>query len=407
MSKSSKFFLEEYEKSKVLGDNLVSTKSSEPPEFNPTAATNSQPIQGMFFNTDEKEKLESPLDVSKTPSPGGPIPIPYPNITDFSNGDSKSKTKVGGKSLDLGGSKIPKSQGDLPGNNSGIIKSTSQNIFGPIFTSPKVKMEGKPVLNHSGLNSSHSGAALGLTGAFNGMLGAGMEGLGAVGASAKKAIDPQLDMAKALGNGSTGDYFGAVDYALNMFKLQAKFDNIKIMAVSAIGKPGCLKGPNLESFIKHAPSVASSTGDEKKLRDAIAKGVGSNFEAWRSKVMVPGLPWYPPFAMFPGAQAPPMPNVPTPLISCVSSGSTKIMLSSNISASIKSHLPASLKTPQNIALIDALAIRLAVKFSIWLVKQQVMNVLGYGPVPTFAPPAVPAGPVVGGKVISIPGHLIA
>ncbi len=35
----------------------------------------------------------------------------------------------------------------------------------------------------------------------------------------------------------------------------------------------------------------------------------------------------------------------------------------------------------------------------------VQNVLGTGPVPTFAPPVVPAGPVLAGTVIPMPGVL--
>ena len=38
-------------------------------------------------------------------------------------------------------------------------------------------------------------------------------------------------------------------------------------------------------------------------------------------------------------------------------------------------------------------------------QQQVMLVLGKGPIPTFAPPFVPVGPVVSGDNIAAPGHL--
>src|SRR5437762_11475084 len=52
----------------------------------------------------------------------------------------------------------------------------------------------------------------------------------------------------------------AVVFAHNMWKLQAKFQNLQIMAVSAIGAPGCFDGPELESLIKNAPACASFTG---------------------------------------------------------------------------------------------------------------------------------------------------
>ena len=59
------------------------------------------------------------------------------------------------------------------------------------------------------------------------------------------------------------------------------------------------------------------------------------------------------------------------------------------------------------ALFDAIATVLALAFLMWLPQQQVMLVLGKGPIPTFAPPFVPVGPVVGGDNIAIPGHLMA
>ena len=52
----------------------------------------------------------------------------------------------------------------------------------------------------------------------------------------------------------------AVGFAHNMWKLQAKFGSLQIMAVSAIGMPGCLSGPALESNIKMFPGCAAWIG---------------------------------------------------------------------------------------------------------------------------------------------------
>jgi hypothetical protein len=203
----------------------------------------------------------------------------------------------------------------------------------------------------------------------------------------------------------------AVQYAHNMWKLQAKFQNIQIMAVSAIGTPGCLDGPELESLIKNAPMVASFTGNKAKHRDAVAKGVSKCFKDWQGKVTVPGLPWYPAFAAFPGPMAPPMPNVPMPLITCVSAMMTSITMPSSMASAMDDALDGGLKDKdkdkQYEALHDAIATVLAAAFLLWLPAQQVMLVLGKGPIPTFAPPYVPVGPVVGGDIISTPGHLMA
>jgi hypothetical protein len=204
----------------------------------------------------------------------------------------------------------------------------------------------------------------------------------------------------------------AIKFGKMMFKLQAKFKNITIMAASAIGAPGCLDGPKLESNIKLAPSLAGMKGKDKIMRDAIAKGVSDNFDKWRSKVTVPGLPWYPAFAAWPGPMAPPMPNVPTPLISCPSSMIGEITMPSKIKDSIMGALPSDMKSPANEAFVQALAAQIATHFLIWLMSQKVMTVMGKGPVPSYAPPSfgmphVPAGPVIAGDVLSTPGHLIS
>ena len=65
------------------------------------------------------------------------------------------------------------------------------------------------------------------------------------------------------------------------------------------------------------------------------------------------------------------------------------------------------KTKQYEALHDAIGTVLSLGFLIWIVSQMVMNVMGKGPIPTFAPPFVPVGPVLNGDNLPIPGHLMA
>ena len=217
-----------------------------------------------------------------------------------------------------------------------------------------------------------------------------------IGSEMKKFHDTMLD---------------AVKFSHSMWKLQAKFDGLKVMAVCAIGSPGCLKGPSLESNIKNFPGCAAFTGNMKKWRDAVAKGVAKCFKDWQDQVMVPGLPWYPAFAAFPGPQAPPMPNVPMPLIACISSKMTQIMMPNPMKDEMVKALDGGLKDKdpdkQHVALFDSIATVLALAFTIWLPSQQVMLVMGKGPIPTFAPPYVPVGPVVAGDNIAVPGHLMA
>ncbi|MEM8812883.1 MAG: hypothetical protein AAGF59_09720, partial [Pseudomonadota bacterium] len=134
----------------------------------------------------------------------------------------------------------------------------------------------------------------------------------------------------------------AVKHGMQMFMLQAYLRDLTIMSVSALGTPGCLSGPNLESYITSAPSVASLTGEAGDIRDAVAEGVSDNVESWQDMVTVPGLPWYPAFSAWPGPQAPPTPNVPTPLISLVSARVSKISSPGELKSSIVSSLDSSL-----------------------------------------------------------------
>ena len=201
----------------------------------------------------------------------------------------------------------------------------------------------------------------------------------------------------------------AIKFAVDMWRLQAKFKDLKVMSVSAIGTPGCLDGPKLD--IKNAPQALSmkSWGDNiQKWIDAVADGVADCWEQWQKKVMVPGLPWYPAFAAYPLAMAPPMPNIPMPLITCPSPMMSKMTLNELQSAmcdALDSGCKEDDTDKQYEACFGAIATALMTAFLLWLPSQQIMLVMGKGPVPTYAPPYVPVGPVVGGDNIPTPGHL--
>lgn len=198
----------------------------------------------------------------------------------------------------------------------------------------------------------------------------------------------------------------AVKTGINTAKAQAKFKDLKIMSVSAIGTPGCLDFPKLKDKI----ILEGKEDNEKAYAKAIKEGISECWDGWASKVMVPGLPWYPAFAAFPLASAPPMPNIPVPLIICVSPGMAKMAPSALKSAMIdKLDGAVKKKDPdkQHEALFDAISVAVAIGFLIWVASQMVMGVLGKGPVPSYAPPFVPVGPVLGGENVSAPGHIAA
>ncbi|MEM6973386.1 MAG: hypothetical protein AAF577_11330 [Pseudomonadota bacterium] len=194
----------------------------------------------------------------------------------------------------------------------------------------------------------------------------------------------------------------SVKEAVDTFRISAHFAEITIFAAAATGPTGCLQGPGLSALISAAPSASGLSGARLEFREAVAAGVGAAFDKWRSGVMVPGLPWYPAFTAYPGPQAPPTPNVPVPLAVCPSAYAAEITVGSKVAARIKNALPDAIDDSETRALCDNVGNCVAAAASAWLITQTVSNVLGHGPVPTFAPPAVPTGPVVGGSVLPTP-----
>jgi hypothetical protein len=55
-------------------------------------------------------------------------------------------------------------------------------------------------------------------------------------------------------------------------------------------------------------------------------------------------------------------------------------------------------------LFTSVAIGFGDVVAMWMPLQMVTNVFGRGPVPSFAPPYVPVGSVIGGSIIEAPTH---
>lgn len=84
-------------------------------------------------------------DVCKTPSPGGPVPIPYPVIVSFSR-DLKKGTKTvkaDGNSAAIKGSEFSRCTGDEPGTVGGVQSSTNMKEATWITYAFDVKLDGK------------------------------------------------------------------------------------------------------------------------------------------------------------------------------------------------------------------------------------------------------------------------
>lgn len=83
-------------------------------------------------------------DVCKTPSPGGPVPIPYPNVSQSATLDKGTSTVSadGGMMIAIKGSEFSLSNGDNPGVAGGVKSSTFMKESTWLLYSFDVKMEG-------------------------------------------------------------------------------------------------------------------------------------------------------------------------------------------------------------------------------------------------------------------------
>ena len=83
-------------------------------------------------------------DVCKTPTPGGPVPMPYPNMAQANTlADGTTTVKVdGGNMAAIKGSKFSISTGDEPGTVGGVKSNTFKQASTWITYSFDVKLDG-------------------------------------------------------------------------------------------------------------------------------------------------------------------------------------------------------------------------------------------------------------------------
>jgi hypothetical protein len=89
-------------------------------------------------------------DVCKTPTPGGPVPLPYPNFADQSTLDKGTKTvRAHGNMIAIKGSEYSISFGDEPGTVGGVTSNTFKKETSWISYSFDVKMDGENACRHT------------------------------------------------------------------------------------------------------------------------------------------------------------------------------------------------------------------------------------------------------------------
>jgi hypothetical protein len=122
--------------------------------------------RSVVHQGDGQTQISAAPDVCKTPSPGGPVPVPYVNTAQDSALESGSKSiSIEGNSVALANSKLSVSSGDEPGTaGGGIISAKTKGKLSWSSYSIDVKLEGKGAVRfldttlHNG-NMSNSGSA--------------------------------------------------------------------------------------------------------------------------------------------------------------------------------------------------------------------------------------------------------
>ena len=188
----------------------------------------------------------------------------------------------------------------------------------------------------------------------------------------------------------------AICSAWGQWQSTAAMTGIIINAVTATG--GQIVGPPWTPLIlAQAPKETQAL---MRYSNVIANVIGTAWQTFTATVKVPGLPFYPAFAAFPGPMAPPTPNVPVPFAAL-----TQVPVSIS-TMTLKAQMVGQLGDPMapfHAQLFESIADAFEKTYNTWKVSTMVTKVLGTGAIPTFAPPFVPAGPVVGGVGTMTPG----
>ncbi len=113
----------------------------------------------MFASTTENGQALAVPDVCKTPSPAGPVPVPYPNtgMCNQARGNSVTKkVKICLKPALTKKSIIVQSSGDEPGTAGGVISGQNKGPVSYKTFSQKVYLEGAPAVFLS-CTTAHNG----------------------------------------------------------------------------------------------------------------------------------------------------------------------------------------------------------------------------------------------------------
>jgi hypothetical protein len=194
-----------------------------------------------------------------------------------------------------------------------------------------------------------------------------------------------------------------ISLGVDEWRVDAELAGVSVLGAVAIAGPGTLRSP--VAFDRTARAVMLKSRVPPAIADAVAGAVWSGWKEWADAVTVPGLPWYPAFALWPMPVAPPTPNVPMPLCLCVS-GRLDAMSPRNLMTDIEARIGPGAMTEGVREGIDDIARDIHAAFATWIGQALVTLAFGAGSAPV-APPFVPAQPVHGRVINNGRGCLAA
>lgn len=183
---------------------------------------------------------------------------------------------------------------------------------------------------------------------------------------------------------------------------------------------GSVQGPNAELT---PGSLGSAVDLERRMLQvlqgervpaavarALAQELGGAWRAWADgfRLSLPGA--YPRLGAVPGPAAAPTPSARSayPIARGTSTGEHRLKaatLSRRLHSALRLHGGRDAAGRERA--IQELASWVEASFREWKRTAQVVGLMGRGPVPSYAPPYVPVGPVVMGDNVGTPGHTAA
>jgi hypothetical protein len=160
---------------------------------------------------------------------------------------------------------------------------------------------------------------------------------------------------------------------------------------------GMFMGPPMGELM-FANGAPMSTPNQMKYTNVISSVIGQQWEAYIMSLKCPGLPFYPAYAALPTPVAPPMPNIPFPIMQFV--GATPLVQATTL----KPLMIAQLGDPQApfmSQLFESIATGFEQCFTIWQTSTLVTNVMAIAtggtpisPLPAVGTATMPPGGLV-------------